>query len=306
MSDIEAYFRQRREMAALATAAFDTGENVVNTLVARFPEAKQEAIEIAYELQAGSYTATRDKPGALAYRVERHAILLNEVMPHAVRRNGLSLLDAGTGEGTGWYKFDFPASPVAELHAVDISLRRLSYVKENVTHPPKHLSTVRADLRNLPYWPRSFDVVVTMHAIEPNGGSEHEILRDLAALSSDMICLFEPDYRVASPEGKARMEKLGYALEIFEAARTLPGFETVFERSLDSTTNALNPTTVLCLKRTDARPATLRRKSPLADLDLVNNGDHLAERGPGASAVFPVIEGIECLRKSDAVMKIVR
>ena len=54
MSGIEDYFRLRREMATLATAAFDAGENVVNTLVARFPDAKQEAIEIAYELDRKS------------------------------------------------------------------------------------------------------------------------------------------------------------------------------------------------------------------------------------------------------------
>lgn len=35
------YFTRRREMAALAIAAFGKGENVVNTLLARFPDAKQ-------------------------------------------------------------------------------------------------------------------------------------------------------------------------------------------------------------------------------------------------------------------------
>jgi len=306
MSDIEAYFRLRREMAALATAAFDAGENVVNTLVGRFPDSKQEAIEIAYELQAGSYTANRDKPAALAYRREQHGILLNKVLPLAARQQDATLLDAGTGEGTGWYGFDFAKSSIGELHAVDISLRRLSYVKENVTQPPKRLSTVRADLRNLPYFPGSFDVVVTMHAVEPNGGSEREILDDLAALSSDMLCLFEPDFAAASPEGKDRMRKLGYALEIFETARALPGFEVVFERPLPSATNPLNPTSVICLKHKNAHPAALRRKSPLADIELADHGDHFAETGSGASAVFPVIGGIDCMRKSDAVMKITR
>lgn len=306
MSGIEDYFRLRREMATLATAAFDAGENVVNTLVARYPNAKQEAIEIAYELQAGSYTANRDKLAALAYRREQHEILLKEVLPLAARQEGATLLDAGTGEGTGWYGFDFTKSSVGELHAVDISLRRLSYVKENVTQKPARLSTVRADLRNLPYFPGSFDIVVTMHAVEPNGGNEGEILDDLAALSSDILCLFEPDFAAAAPEGKERMRKLGYALEIFQTARALPGFDIVFERALPSATNPLNPTSVICLKRRNARPATLKRKSPLAEIGLADHGDHFAETGPGASAIFPVIGGIDCMRVSDAVMKIAR
>ena len=303
---LDDYFTRRREMAALAVAAFDKGENVVNTLLARFPGAKQEAIEIAYELQAGTYTANRDKETARAYRREQHGILLNEVMPHTAARQNATMLDAGTGEGTAWYGFDFKTSPVTTLHAVDISLNRLSYVPGNTTSPPDALVPVRADLRNLPYHPASFDIVVTMHAVEPNGGSEHEIVGSLAALSSDLLCLFEPDYRAASADGKARMEKLGYALEIFEAAAALPDFEVLFRRSLDASPNPLNPTSVICMKRKGGGRATLRRKSPLSGLDLAHGGDHLAETGTGASAIFPVIGGIECLRASDAVMKIIR
>ena len=300
------YFERRREMAALAVATFERGENVVNTLLTRFPDAKQEAIELAYELQAGSYTASRDMDISLSYRREQHDILLKEVMPRCNAQEGASLLDAGTGEGTGWYKFDFAASPVTTLHAVDISLNRLSCVAENVTSPPALLVPVRADLRDMPYQSRSFDIVVTMHAIEPNGGNEREIIASLADISTDLLCLFEPDYEAASAEGKARMERLGYALRIFEAVKTLPDFELLFYRPLKATPNPLNPTSVICLKRKTESRALLRRRSPLSGLDLIHKGDHLAETGKGASAVFPVISGVECLRRSDAVMKIIR
>ena len=303
---LDDYFMRRREMTALAVAAFDKDENVVNALLAHFPDAKQEAIEIAYELQAGTYTANRDKETARAYRREQHEILLNEVMPYCAARENAVLLDAGTGEGTGWYGFDFAASPVSTLHAVDISLNRLAYLPQNVNASTAALVPVRADLRDMPYHPHSFDVVVTMHAVEPNGGSEREIVGALASLSADMICLFEPDYLAAPPEGKARMERLGYGLEIFEAAEALGDFDVMFRRPLSSATNPLNPTSVICLKRKAGSRATLRRKSPLSGLDLAHGGDHLAETGTGASAVFPIIGGIECLRASDAVMKIVR
>ncbi|HCX66593.1 class I SAM-dependent methyltransferase [Parvibaculum sp.] len=68
---------------------------------------------------------------------------------------------------SGWYGFDFGNSPVGGLHAVDISLRRLDYVRQNVALARDRLSVVRADLLDLPYWPKSFDAVVTMHAVEP-------------------------------------------------------------------------------------------------------------------------------------------
>ncbi len=187
MSGIDRYFQRRREMAAAAVAAFEAGENVVNTLVTRFPGDKQEAIEIAYELQAGSYTAARDDPAARAYRAEQQRIVATEVLPLCEPASGptLSLLDAGVGEGSAWYGFDFAATKIGVLHAVDISLRRLSYVEKNITAPPAlRVAPVRADVRNLPYWPGSFDIVLTMHAIEPNGGSEAEILGGLAALTS--------------------------------------------------------------------------------------------------------------------------
>ncbi|MEQ8268850.1 MAG: class I SAM-dependent methyltransferase [Parvibaculum sp.] len=307
MNEIDGYFRLRREMAALATEAFATGRNVVNTLLQRFPDAKQEAIEIAYELQAGSYTAGRDIPDVRTYRTEQHGILAREVLPlcEGVSGRHCSILDAGTGEGTGWYTFDFAAAPVSTLHAVDISIRRLSYLKKNIVAPASlSVAAVRADLRDLPYRLGSFDLVVTMHAIEPNGGSEDEIVRDLAGLSSNVLCLFEPDHASASPDARARMKSLGYAETTFAAARGLADFNVVFERTLQSVTNPLNPTSVICLQRKEPFRATIRRKSPSADLDLVDQGDHFAETGLGASAIFPVVDGIECLRKTDAILKL--
>lgn len=307
MNEIDGYFRLRREMSALATEAFAAGRNVVNMLLQRFPDAKQEAIEIAYELQAGSYTAGRDIASVRTYRTEQHGILAREVLPlcEVVADKNCSVLDAGTGEGTGWYNFDFAAAPVGTLHAVDISIRRLSYLKKNIVAPASlSVSAVRADLRDLPYRPWSFDLVVTMHAIEPNGGSEDEIVRDLATLSSNMLCFFEPDHASASPEAQARMKSLGYAEATFSAARGLADFNVVFERTLSSATNPLNPTSVICLQRKTPLRGTIRRKSPSADLDLVDRGDHFAETGPGASAIFPIVQGIECLRKTDAILKL--
>lgn len=304
MTDLNEYFEQRREMTLLATRAFDAGENVVNTVLSRFPDAKQEAIEIAYELQAGSYTANRNTPVSLAYRREQHDLLAERVFPYLDAERDAILLDAGTGEGTGWYGFDFGPSSVGELHAIDISLRRLDYVRQNVALPGDRLSVVRADLLDLPYRSKSFDLVVTMHAIEPNGGREHEVVNKLAGLTADLLCLFEPDYRAASPEGRARMEKLRYGLEIFEAAHALTDFEVLFEQPLSSVTNPLNPTAFICLKRKNSGKGTLRRRSPLSDLDLVRREDHFAESGAGASAIFPIVSGTECMRRSDAVMRV--
>lgn len=87
------------------------------------------------------------------------------------------------------------------------------------------------------------------------------------------------------------MERLGYALEIFEVAEALEDFDVLFRHPLASATNPLNPTSVICLKRKGKNKAQLRRKSPLSSLDLVYQGDPLAEIGAGACAVFPIIAG---------------
>ncbi|PKQ01633.1 MAG: hypothetical protein CVT73_22415, partial [Alphaproteobacteria bacterium HGW-Alphaproteobacteria-12] len=112
------------------------------------------------------------------------------------------------------------------------------------------------------------------------------------------------DHATASPDAQARMASLGYAREIFASARALAGFDIVFERKLNAATNPLNPTSVICLRRKTPKPGIVRRKSPAAALDLIGRGDHFAETGPGASAIFPVIGGIECMRTSDAVLKL--
>lgn len=305
MNDIDLYLRRRRQMTALAASAFAAGENVVGRLSERFPDAKQDAIEIAYELQAGSYTAGRDTPAARAYRREQHDILTRKVLPLVTADAGLSLLDAGTGEGTGWYGFDFAATPIHSLHAVDISLRRLDYVSRNVICPSSMaLTPVRADLLALPYRPRSFDLVVTMHAIEPNGGSEERIVDALAGRSSNLLCLFEPDFASADAAMQDRMKSLGYAERTFAAARALADFDVVFEQTLECITNPLNRTSVICLRRKQPSTGDMRWKSPAAELDLDLRTDHLAEIGDGASALFPIVGGIACLRQGDAVLRL--
>ncbi|XOJ73453.1 hypothetical protein ABXT43_00940 [Candidatus Pelagibacter sp. Uisw_114] len=56
----------------------------------------------------------------------------------------------------------------------------------------------------------SFEISMTMHAIEPNNGEEEEIIKELIRVSSRGLVLIEPDYKLANTIQRKRMRKYGY------------------------------------------------------------------------------------------------
>ena len=60
------------------------------------------------------------------------------------------------------------------------------------------------DLLHIPLCSNSIDVVITSHAIEPNGGKETKILKELLRVCKKHLILFEPSYENNSIEGKKK------------------------------------------------------------------------------------------------------
>ena len=63
---------------------------------------------------------------------------------------------------------------------------------------------------DIPFNDKSFDISVTMHAIEPNKGLEEKIIDELARVSTKGMVLVEPDFKNANSSQKKRMKKFGY------------------------------------------------------------------------------------------------
>ena len=222
----------------LARELYADGKNVAAGLREHLgvTENTPEIIRLAYDMQAGSYVeaATRDD------FVMRYAQQLAEhLAPHI---DG-TLLDVGTGEMTTLSHLvaALPVKP-SKVFASDISGKRLEVGQAYaaVHMPDVPLEVFTADIAKLPLPDQSIDVITSNHALEPNGGREEELVRELLRVGKKLV-LFEPDYENASDEGKARMTSHGYITRLRDYAESVTPLELLH--------NPLNPTSCFVIER---------------------------------------------------------
>ena len=226
-----------------AKSAYQSGHNVTQYLRDRFgvENNTSEIIEIAYDLQAGSYIdgVNSNRQWAENYAAELSGILREHL------ECGDSLLDVGSGEITTLTlilnNLDIELS---DILALDISWSRLScglnfhYENRKKKVP---LQSLVADIKEIPLHEKCVDVVTSSHALEPNGEHLETLLGELFRVTKKKLVLFEPSYELNSEEGKARMDRMGYIKEIERNVSNLGG------RLLDLVPikcigNPLNPT----------------------------------------------------------------
>lgn len=146
----------------------------------------------------------------------------------------------------------------------------------------------------------SIDVVYTSHSIEPNGGYEEPILRELFRITRKFLILLEPGYEIAGDEARRRMEAHGYCRNLKGTAESL-GYRVLEHKLFPLTANPLNPTALTIIQKdaTGEPPSHIlacpRFKTPLEEL-----GGMLFS--PEALLVYPVVGGIPCLRIENGIV----
>jgi uncharacterized protein YbaR (Trm112 family) len=279
---------------------FDRGENVIEWIRARERAGNNSptAILYSYDAQAGSYVAQLEDPGVGEFKdkMGRHlAALLDELAP-------ASLLEAGIGEATSLVPIlRHMAVRPAQILGFDLSLSRLLFAHRHLTEQKQNgvvLFTSALDRISLPS--DSVDVVLTIHAVEPNHGLEDAILAELLRVTRRHLVMIEPSYEFASAEARARMERLGYVRGLPAALQRLGHPARRVERwPLNS--NPLNEAALIVVDKTPAAPeGETRFISPISGRNLVERED--CWFCPDDGHAFPVVSGIPCLTVENAVL----
>lgn len=292
-----------------AFEVYAKGGNVTEYLRAAHGHAlnTEEIIEIAYDLQAGSYIAAldQDRDRYAAYAEEVAAIL--RPCAAGARR----VLDAGTGECTSLAHIFPRAFPAAEsVLACDLSWSRLfagaGFLRARLDESQRRRVTLFVGtLFALPLRNKSIDVVWTSHAVEPNGGRERAALEDLFRVARKRVCLFEPYYERNSAEGQRRMERLGYIRSLPDAIKALGArLDDCIE--IAHPVNPLNPTYGFIITppagdgsgdaASDEPWACPATGQPLAPLD---EGTMFCAR---TGLAYPILRGIPVLRAEAGVL----
>jgi len=264
-----------------------------------------EIIEVAYDLQAGSYIDfVQQNPEKSAL----YASELSAILDIYIDSND-SLLDIGTGELTTLSLIMTKLNILPrKVFAFDISWSRLhkgvEYSKNMLGNDFDRIIPFSSKISEIAMLDKSIDVTTSSHALEPNGGNLKNLLKELFRITKKKLILFEPCYEANSDEGKKRMDSLGYIKNLENEARDLGG--EVLERiEIKNTENPLNPTYcfIINLPETDisqtldpieifSEPGTNNALQKLDNFYFSNK--------TGLS--YPIIESIPILKSDNAIL----
>ncbi len=256
-------------------------------------------IELTYDLQSGSYVdALKDEGNRLNKKqyTDEMAGIIQKNCPDIK-----SLLKGGTGECVTLVGIlEALSGSIEYVHGFDMCWSRVAYGNEYLKKNGfRNVSLCTGTLTRPPFIENSFQVVMTSHSMEPNGGREKEILEALYKVTGEWLILFEPSYHHASDQGKSRMDKMGYVKDIPSHAKKL-GYNIIAHYPLEFSLNKDNPTAVTIIRK----KANVSEK-PLYACPIT--GGNIKEYSDGyfsqlGLCMYPLIGGIPCLKESNGVI----
>lgn len=278
-------YAQGRNISALMREKLNVKENT------------QEIIEVSYDLQTGSYIEAM-KNEVMAKHKEQYSEGIAKII-HSLC-TPVSILEAGVGEATTLSGVLKHIGNGVESYGFDLSWSRVAYAK-NWLSTKGFTSTVlcSGDLFNIPFLDNSVDVVYTSHSIEPNGGNERSILRELYRVARKYLILLEPGYELSGEKAKQRMDLHGYCKNLKEISQSL-GYEVIKHELFPFSANPLNPTALTIISKQSSTPiphdvlACPKFNTPLEKI----NG---ALFSPEALVAYPILADIPCLKIENGI-----
>lgn len=255
------------------------------------------AILYAYDVQAGSYTVSLRDPAIAQIKTDfgrKLAAVLDEFEPK-------TLLDAGIGEATTAAPYLSTMSFKPKVFGFDMSLSRLLYARSNLEAAGIADSTLFTSGLDAVAMPAgAIDVVVTVHAIEPNHGREEKIISELLRVARRALVMVEPSFEFGSKRTQERIKRNGYIRGLPSTISRL-GFELCRHEKWGLDINPDNEAALLVVKKPEEKAAHGEGFiSPISGTMLVRRPDCWFSRDDGHA--FPIISGIPCLTAESAVL----
>ena len=278
---------------------YDKGQNISKYLRESNTYNTQKIVEIAYDLQAGSYYENYLHDGSVR---EYYINAAKEIFAiiHSLCPNAQSILEAGIGEGNFIKDLLDNFDDEVEGAGFDIGWSRVAYARMYLSSTRhKNIELFTGDLLNIPCAENSFDIVYTSHAIEPNHKNEEKIIHELYRITKKYMILREPCYELASDDARKRMDANGYVKGI-ESILKKNGYDIVDFKLSAYIRNPLNPSAIWVVKKGgdsihDFKIACPQFKCKLEKID----GAFYSDKG---MKVYPIIGGIPCLRIDNGIL----
>lgn len=277
---------------------YESGQNIMAFLREKYGSQinTSEIIQASYDLQAGAYRKRY-------YENPERKDYYCELLAQRIEKLGKidSLLMVGCGEAiTLSLLLNNLKNIPGNIYAIDISISRLLYAKifsqeQGVTQ----IHFVVADLFELPFPDDSFDLVLTNHSLEPNGGREQEALKELCRVSAKYVLINEPWYEYADDEGKNRMNRLGYVKYLDKYVNNL-GFSITYSEKSEFSMNDQNPTGSLLVEKKIKNKQKIYYCCPSNNTKLTRKNNLLIS--DESFVMYPVVQQIPLLHKNNAIL----
>ena len=267
-----------------------------------------QIIEIAYDLQAGSYIEFLESNHDFCMR---YSAQLTDILKANLEQND-TIMDIGTGELTTFSLIlEEIHTKIAKAYAFDISWSRLSkgiqFAEKRLGDSTSKLVPFMANIETIPLPSKSIDITTSNHALEPNGGNLEMLMMELFRVTRKKLVLFEPSYETNCQEGKRRMDSLGYIKGLESVVAKLGGKVVDFTK-LQITSNALNPTACFVIEPPEVEKSLLDLGDdnqptftiPGSNIPLSLSGNFLVSKESGL--VFPILGGIPVLKRDSAIL----
>jgi hypothetical protein len=277
-----------------AIEAYRNGKNIVNTLK-KMGVNKSDCIEIAYEIQAGSYTRNFNDT-QLARNKSLHSIINKYTSLKGVNTCAVF----GIGEAMNWIGYK---GSINKLFGVELSYSRLRFAYQNLNVIPgiKSFQLIKGDASEVNFKKNSFDISITLHSIEPNGNEQGaKILNNVVESSSKYVLLFEPDYQTAHKKMKERMIKNDYVRNISDQISKMESIKVIDKFKMKIQNNQDNLTSCWIIEKIK-KTETVGNKMvcPFTNGNLIDYPDVMYS--PNAGIGYPKINKCFFLNKNDAV-----
>jgi ubiquinone/menaquinone biosynthesis C-methylase UbiE len=280
---------------------YDQGENVIQLLRSSYGiyHNTPEIIEISYDMQTGSYIEGLADPAMQAFNLKYTQDVAKTILSLC---DPVTIMEAGVGEATtlsGVCK-NINKNEMTS-YGFDLCWSRVFYGREWLQKQAvKNCQLFTGSLFDIPIKDNAIDVVYTSHSIEPNGGHEERLIKELYRVTKKYLILLEPGYELASEAAQKRMEKHGYCKNLFSTCKNL-GLDVLRYELFPHASNPLNPTAIIVIKKNaeSHQPGSVfacpKYKTPLEMI-----GEHYFSQE--SLLVYPIIDGIPCLRIENGVL----
>jgi len=258
-----------------------------------------DAILYSYDLQAGNYIKDMLDPKKRK-RWQEIGKRLNDIFSNYAPK---TVLEVGIGEGNIMvHIISSKKFQRTKFYGFDMSLSRLLFAQKyfsKVNYP--FLKLFAAEMTNIPIPHNSFDIVYTVHAIEPNHGREKVILEELLRIANHYLIMIEPSFELGSEKARKWIKKNNYCRNLPRLVKEMG--HKIIKHELLPLSHGNNEVALIIVEKKTQNPKSSSRiqyVSPVSGKPLVQRDDCLFCSEDGYA--FPIINGIPCLLKNNGIL----